>query len=92
MMSQTINVLKKLNKPIMVAETASAETGNPALKASWIRGLAKYIKDTPEIKAVIWFNSIDNGINWKIDSSILSKQAFSAVFSDSSFLSTEEKH
>ncbi len=92
MMSQTINVLQKLNKPIMIAETASAETGNPSLKANWIRDLAKYIKITPEIKAVIWFNSIDNGINWKIDSSILSKQAFSTVFSDSSFLSTKEKH
>jgi mannan endo-1,4-beta-mannosidase len=78
--SQTVKVLEKFNKPIMITETASADTNNPQSKATWIKSLASYLKANPEIKGVIWFNIEDNGINWKIDSTARSAKSFHEAF------------
>ena len=82
----TIKSLRQFNKPIMITETATAETSDPLHKSRWIGLLATYIKDTPEIKGLVWFNAEDNGINWRLESSTASIEAFRHSF-DSYFLS-----
>ncbi|MDP3988260.1 MAG: hypothetical protein Q8P80_03895 [Candidatus Levybacteria bacterium] len=49
-------------------------------KAKWIKQLAKYVEDNKEIKGVVWFNTVDNGVDWTIDSSKASTQAFKESF------------
>lgn len=80
MYSETVKALLVLHKPIVIAETASADYESGNMKANWITKLATYIKSNAEIKGVLWFNVEDNGINWKIESSALSIAAFSRSF------------
>jgi mannan endo-1,4-beta-mannosidase len=80
--SQTVSVLESFNKPILITETASADTNNPQGKARWISNLAAYLKANPKIKGVIWFNIEDNGINWKINSTPASAESFKESFGD----------
>ncbi len=82
MYTETIKVLLDLNKPIVIAETASADYNTDKMKANWISALATYIKSNAAIKGILWFNVEDNGINWKIESSALSIAAFSKSFDD----------
>jgi len=88
--SPTVTALAKLHKPILIAETASADTYSPEMKANWIRELATYMKDMPSLKGVIWFNATDNGIDWRIQSTKTSQQAFSEAF-DTYFIQTSTK-
>lgn len=80
--SSTASVLSTLEKPILISETASADSQTGETKGDWIASLAIYIKTNPQIKGVIWFNTEDNGINWKIDSSPSSTEAFKKSFDD----------
>lgn len=84
--SPTLGILTELKKPIMITETASAETSAPTRKARWIISLSNYVKENPRIKGVIWFNTIDNGIDWRIESNPSSVNAFRSVFSDNYFI------
>lgn len=78
---QTLAQLKVFNKPVMIAETASAEDyAVSGRKARWILQLAEYIEKNPEIKGLVWFNTEDNGVNWKLDSSDASSDAFEESF------------
>jgi mannan endo-1,4-beta-mannosidase len=83
--SSTVDELATFQKPIIIAETASADTNSPITKANWIRALAMYMKNNPEIKGIIWFNTTDNGIDWSIESTKLSQSAFTEAF-DSYFI------
>jgi mannan endo-1,4-beta-mannosidase len=78
--SPTVADLAKFKKPLIIAETASADGLSPVSKANWIKELALYMKDNEEIKGVIWFNTTDNGINWNITSTEASKNAFTTAF------------
>lgn len=80
MFTQTVKELKTLNKPIIITETASADYQTNIQKARWISSLASYIKNDPAIKAIIWFNAIDNGINWEIKSTPQSTKSFNNSF------------
>ncbi len=80
--SPTVESLLKFHKPIIIAETASADTYSPAMKARWIRALVDYMKANPQLKGVIWFNTTDNGIDWSIESTKFSEQAFTQGFDD----------
>ena len=82
MYAQTLSVLKQLNKPIMITETASADGATPEMKANWIKALAHYINNNPVIKGILWFDIADNGINWSIDSTPLSQKAFEEEFNN----------
>ena len=68
------------NKPMMIAETASAEAGGD--KAAWIR--QAFLKDVPynfpRIKAVLWF-SINLERDWRVSSSPASLTAYKEVVS-----------
>lgn len=68
------------DKPMMIAETASAEEGGD--KAAWIRETVANIPDRfPQVRALIWFN-IDKETNWRVDSSRSSLRAFADVAQD----------
>ena len=63
-------------KPIMIAEVASTEIGGS--KAAWIRdALTQDLpKRFPEVKAIVWFNWNNRGMDWVIESSPESQSAF----------------
>ena len=73
-------------KPLMVAETASAEQGGS--KADWI--IDAYFIQVPrnfaKIKAIIWFNE-NKETDWRIQSSPAAQNAFGAAI-DSCFYAT----
>lgn len=77
----TVEQLLPFNKPIMITETASAESFDGHSKALWIKNLGIYLKKNSVIKALVWFHVEDNGINWKIDSTPKSEEAFKETFS-----------
>lgn len=77
----TVAVLSTFNKPLVIAETASAESQDKR-KAQWLSLLVDYIKDNPQIKGIMWFNVEDNGINWQIDSSSSSLDGFKKSFDE----------
>lgn len=68
------------NKPIMIGEFASNESGDGGMKkAEWIRdALTTQIPvNFPKIKAIVWFNwNMDSGSSYIVESTELSKQAF----------------
>lgn len=80
--SPTVKDLQTFHKPIMIAETASADTRSPNDKAIWINDLSEYVQNDPQIKGVIWFNTTDNGINWQLTSTKESQDAFTNSFTD----------
>jgi len=70
------------NKPVMIAEFASAE-GEPAARAAWIREAYDYLQYRPEVRAAIWFNfdkRREGEQNWRIDASPESLAAFNETF------------
>lgn len=81
------------NKPIMIAETASSETGAPAgsSKAAWISDALTVQLPTafPKIQAFVWFNwnILENGVrfDWQIESSTAAQNAFAAGIADSRY-------
>lgn len=79
----TLKKMKQFNKPIIITETASAESPNKNLsKAGWIKLLAEFLKSHPEVKGLVWFNTIDNGVKWNIDSTESSRKSFEENFKD----------
>jgi hypothetical protein len=72
------------SKPIMVAETASSETGGN--KARWIGDLGSAVKNSfPSIEAVLWFDKTGTADNWSVDSSDAALSAYRNVGQDTYF-------
>jgi beta-mannanase len=70
------------SKPVLIAETASAETGGS--KAEWIRtGLLETIpQQMPNVVGIVWFSRDLSGSgksDWRLESSTASKQAWQDV-------------
>ena len=63
------------DKPMMIAETASAESGGD--KAAWIKkGLLEDVPSRlPRVRAVVWFHE-NKEADWRIDSSAGSLAAY----------------
>jgi len=73
----------------MIAETASTEKGGS--KAIWIRNalgnaLPRYF---PQVKAIVWFNWNNRGMDWAIESSPTSRQAFAKNIASSYYVENE---
>ena len=67
-------VTRLTDKPLLIAETASAESGGN--KSQWIRsGFEALKKSFRRIEAVVWFN-VQKEADWRIDSSEEALQAF----------------
>lgn len=62
-------------KPIMIAETSSVESGGS--KSQWIGDAATWIEAHPAVKAVVFFDHSYPDKDWAIDSSQASADAFS---------------
>jgi Glycosyl hydrolase family 26 len=70
-------------KPVMIAETASAEQGGS--KAAWIRKIPAVLRSQmPRVRALIWFDR-DKETDWRINSSPLSSHAFRLMARDPLF-------
>jgi beta-mannanase len=67
-----------LVKPVMIAETASTESGGD--KASWITSaFSREISSrTPRVTTVVWFD-VNKETDWRVESSTRSLNAFRAV-------------
>jgi beta-mannanase len=63
-------------KPVMIGETASSEFGGS--KASWITdALSTQVPvNFPKIKAFVWWNKDESGMDWPIESSPTAEAAF----------------
>jgi Glycosyl hydrolase family 26 len=71
------------SKPMMIAETASAEQGGD--KASWITSafIEKIPTSFPMLKAIIWFNfNKEREPDWRVNSSDTALQAYKKVVTD----------
>jgi beta-mannanase len=63
------------DKPIAIGETASTETGGS--KADWLaQMLAALPQRYPEVRALVYFDKYDNGMDWPIETSASARQAF----------------
>jgi Glycosyl hydrolase family 26 len=74
-------------KPIIISETASIDHGG-ASKANWTGDLAAYVRRTPQIGALCWFDTdtqSDSAHNFRIDSNGASLAAFRTMARSSRF-------
>ena len=70
-------------KPIMVAETSSAEQGGS--KAAWIADARRAItEDLPSIAALVWFH-VNKETDWRADSSAAAWSAYREMGADPRF-------
>jgi len=70
-------IVSMSRRPVMIAETASAEEGGD--KGIWIKAAAETLKRKfPAVKKVIWFN-VKKECDWRISSSAGSSEAFSLL-------------
>lgn len=63
-------------KPILVAETASAELGGS--KAAWNTQLVSFLAAQPDVTGFVWFHH-DKEVDWRIDSSPESASALASA-------------
>jgi len=76
----TLKQLRALSeKPVMVAEVASAEIGGD--KARWIEDFFRQLRRRPYIRAFVWFN-LDKETDWRVQSSEAARAAFAAGVAD----------
>jgi hypothetical protein len=74
-------------KPIMLSETAAIEHGGKS-KAEWITALAAYVRRTPSIGAVVWFDTDvqhDSAENFRFDSTGTALAAYRTMVRSSRF-------
>ncbi len=70
-------LVRLADKPVMIAETASAEAGGS--KAAWIRSIPSVLrKRMPRVRALIWFDRAKE-TDWQVASSPAAREAFRAV-------------
>ena len=63
------------NKPMVIGEVASEERGGS--KPDWIKNMFQIIPQRyKKVRAVIWFNEKDQGMDWPMESSNASMNAF----------------
>jgi hypothetical protein len=74
------------DKPMILAELASSTAGGH--KAVWIRNMFKNMRvNYRRIRGLIWFNSLDRGIDWPLESSRTATAAFSKAVRHRAFQS-----
>jgi hypothetical protein len=67
-------------KPIMLAETASADAGGS--KAGWINNMRRYVRGSfPSVAAVMWFH-VKKENDWRANSTSTALSAFKAMAND----------
>jgi hypothetical protein len=62
-------------KPMMIGEMGSSEDGGS--KAAWISdALEKVPTDYPRVRAMMWFDTVADGMDWPIETSAAASSAF----------------
>jgi beta-mannanase len=73
------------SKPLMIAEVGSSEQGGS--KPAWISDmLTKLPTDYPKVRAMLWFDKFDDGMDWPIETSPASTAAFAEGVRSSLYL------
>lgn len=87
----TYNILLGLNpnKPIMIGEFASSEMGGS--KANWIYDAIKFQipSNFPDIQAIVWFDWYADQMDYPIETSRSSEQAFAAAIASPYYAQNE---
>jgi hypothetical protein len=82
------DALRRHDKPIMVAEVASAEQGGD--KGRWItEAMGSLQREFPKVKAFVWFDVVQDRywpINWSLTSSEAASRAFRKAAEDPFFV------
>jgi hypothetical protein len=74
------------HKPIMLGEFASSNKGGD--KAGWIRQMFEELpRHYPRIRGMIWFDTIDRGVKWPLESSPSASRAFAAGIAEKTYAS-----
>jgi mannan endo-1,4-beta-mannosidase len=72
------------SKPIVLAEMAS--TGKGRAKADWIHNMFQELATRyHRIRALLWFDQVDRGVNWPLETSPRAAHAFAKGISQSGF-------
>jgi hypothetical protein len=62
-------------KPVMLAEMAS--TGAPRARAAWIADMFRQLATKyRKVRGLVWYDQVDRGINWPLESSTEAARAF----------------
>jgi beta-mannanase len=73
------------SKPMMIGEVASSEYGGS--KAAWIEDmLARVPTEYPGVRAMLWFDKYDSGMDWPIETSGATTAAFAKGIQGSAYL------
>jgi membrane-bound metal-dependent hydrolase YbcI (DUF457 family) len=63
------------SRPMIIAETGSSESGGN--KAAWVSStLTRELPSFPRIRAIVWFSDPVSGVDFRVNSSLASLQAF----------------
>ena len=82
-----LRALSKYNKPIMLAEVSSVESGGD--KAEWLtRAFSTLRNEYPNVGAVIWYDAIDGDKDFRVTSSFDAAQSFKQGISQDWVLGT----
>jgi hypothetical protein len=74
------------SKPLMIGEMGSSEQGGD--KAAWIRdALSRVPREYPQVRALLWFDKFDDGMDWPIETSGNAAAAFAEGIGQSSYVS-----
>ncbi|HEX2392739.1 MAG TPA: glycosyl hydrolase [Solirubrobacterales bacterium] len=72
-------------KPMMIAEMGSSEQGGS--KSEWIRDALDAIPaEYPQVRAALWFDKFDDGMDWPIETSTAAAGAFAEAVQESSYV------
>jgi hypothetical protein len=72
-------------KPLMIGEMGSSEVGGS--KSEWIRNaLGAIPAEYPRIRALLWFDKFDDGMDWPIETSGAATAAFSEGIQSPAFV------
>lgn len=75
------------SKPMMIGETASVGKGGS--KAHWIRqALSMLPQKYPHIRALVWFDRIKDGVDWRVNSSPSSLRAWRQMATSAAYSGT----
>jgi hypothetical protein len=89
-LGSTYAALRQLapDKPMMISEMASSESGGGS-KAQWIQDAygVQLPQNYPAIKAVVWWNRVEGGVDWPIETSASAQAAFAKAIASPYYLS-----
>jgi hypothetical protein len=78
-------------KPLLIGEMGSTENGGS--KASWIsEALAEIPTAFPNVRAMLWFDTFDDGMDWPIETSASASSAFASGVQAPAYQSNSYAH